>query len=157
VGAFRVRIVSAKESLSCCDASTYDTMRPHFTYSLFSWHPKLTLPYETGLVDMSNFVLSNGKGLVENRIPCYLCGQNVGMKVHCDQEGCRMTEAHLTSFHVTCARQAGFEVALREGEGDEIEFYGKLGIVTTFGIDLISTCICSALLSAWREFLQSQG
>jgi hypothetical protein len=57
-------------------------------------------------VDLSNLILAGGKGLVEKRVPCYLCGQ------------------HRTAFHITCARQAGFEVVVREGE--EMHFYGML-------------------------------
>lgn len=92
-------------------------------FSFISWHPKLILPFDTGVVNLSNAVLSNGKALVENRTPCYLCGLFGGMKIFCKHEECRMLEGQRTAFHITCARQAGLEVGL--GEGEEMDFYGE--------------------------------
>jgi hypothetical protein len=76
-------------------------------------------------VDLSNVVLSNGNGLIKNKVRCFLCGQKGGLKLRCDREGCCMAcdGTQHTAMHVTCARQAGLEVALDDSE--EIYFYRK--------------------------------
>ena len=72
--------------------------------------------------------MTDGKGLVQRGTQCFLCGQKGGLKLKCsNEEGCvycvdgKMPEA---IFHVTCARQAGFEVNAEE-IGNSLKFYGK--------------------------------
>jgi PHD-zinc-finger like domain len=95
-------------------------------FSFCSWLPSLELPSDTGKVDLSNVVLSNGRGLVGNKTQCLLCGLTGGLKIKCDREGCCMSsdDAQQTSFHVTCARQAGLEV--RVDDRKDIYFYGTI-------------------------------
>jgi hypothetical protein len=83
---------------------------------------------ETGEVDLSNVVMSHGRGFVQPNIKCFLCGNSGGLKIKCDHEGCRVTDGDKqlpTSFHATCARQAGLEVNSEE-IGRKTHFYGKL-------------------------------
>ena len=84
------------------------------------------MPHDTGVVDFSMSILADGRGLVQNRVMCILCGQRGGLKMRCDREGCVLsTETREpTTMHVTCARQAGFEVRL--DDKDDIYFYGTL-------------------------------
>jgi hypothetical protein len=76
-------------------------------------------------------VLSNGRGLVQSKPQCLLCGLRGGLKVLCDHDVCqakRKDETQDVWFHVTCARQAGLEVGLEERE--EYYFYGKLSVAS---------------------------
>jgi len=84
------------------------------------------LEYETGQVDCSNVVLSNGRSLVQRGLRCSLCGQTGGLKLKCAHDDCCYLidgERVDTLFHVTCARQAGLEVNAVEGQ--HTRFYGK--------------------------------
>jgi hypothetical protein len=93
----------------------------------FSWHPKLTIPFDTGIVDMSNVVLANGRNFILDKYPCYLCGQRGGLKVKCSSDGCCLSNGDSkqhTVMHVTCARQAGFEVVVDDSK-DTILFHSK--------------------------------
>jgi hypothetical protein len=87
-----------------------------------SWHPKLTLPFDTGEVDLFEVALRNGKGVIGNQAPCFLCGKVGGLKVFCRHEDCRQSDGQRTTFHITCARQAGLEVGVCES--DELDLYG---------------------------------
>lgn len=85
----------------------------------------LTVPADTGIVDLSNVLLSDGKGgFIKLLHKCFLCGQNGGLKMKCDGEHCCTTNdgKEQTVMHVTCARQAGLEV--RVIDTDELFFYG---------------------------------
>jgi hypothetical protein len=73
----------------------------------------VSISFETGEVDLSMVVLSNGKAFVHPTIKCFLCGNAGGLKNRCDHEGCKVKDGDKqvpVSFHVTCARQAGLEV-----------------------------------------------
>jgi len=64
--------------------------------------------------------------MVQNRIVCVMCGQGGGLKMRCDREGCYANHDRKDpmSMHVTCARQAGFEVRLDDNQ--ELVFYGTV-------------------------------
>jgi len=48
--------------------------------------------------------MAHGKGFVEERHPCAVCGMTFGLKIQCCRYRCE------TYFHATCARQVGLEV-----------------------------------------------
>jgi len=83
-------------------------------------------------VDLSDVVLSNGNGLIKNRLRCFMCGQKGGLKMRCDRAGCCTTSdgSQHTVMHVTCARQAGLEVALDDTK--EIYFYCKCEVPSSY-------------------------
>jgi hypothetical protein len=137
-----------------------------------SWNPKLVLSVETGVVDCSNVVTGNGRGLIQPATPCCLCGNMGGLKVKCSHDGCayliggRRTEV---SFHVTCARMAGLEVNAVD-DGTNMTFYGRSdrfalcltasdssGVVRRSILKHIFSDLTSASLSqvlpAWRKRL----
>ena len=93
-----------------------------------SWYTKLVLDYDSGKVDCSNVVMSNGKQLILSSIRCYLCGQAGGLKLRCNHDGCNASKKgnEHAYFHVTCARQAGLEVNTVES-GRKMHFYGMYG------------------------------
>jgi hypothetical protein len=96
-------------------------------FSRPSWLPNLEVPADTGIVDLSNVVLSNGRGgMIKHQYKCFVCGQNGGLKMKCNREDCCTTSdgKERTVMHVTCARQAGLEV--RWDEAGELFFYGRL-------------------------------
>jgi hypothetical protein len=98
-----------------------------FPFNFCSWNTKAIVSMETGEVDLSNLVMSHGKGFVIPNVKCFLCGNSGGLKIKCDHEGCRVTDGDKqlpTSFHATCARQAGLEVNSKE-IGRKTHFYGK--------------------------------
>lgn len=68
--------------------------------------------------------MATGKRVVQKNISCYLCGLDGGMKVFCAHDECRMGDGRQTAFHVTCARQAGLEVGVEEGD-EQLNFRGK--------------------------------
>lgn len=106
-----------------CGASLFPCQTSH---NLNSWNPKIAVPVDTGIVDLSNVIMSDGKSLVQNRVLCVLCGQRGGLKMKCDVEGCAFPSDNggrdPFTMHVTCARQAGFEVRL--DDKNEVFFYG---------------------------------
>ena len=63
-------------------------------------------------VNVSNVVMSNGRGLVKAKQICHLCGLPNGLKAQCSDTNCRANgeKRHPYRFHVTCAREAGYEV-----------------------------------------------
>ena len=86
---------------------------------------------DNGEVDLSQVILSNGKGLVRSSGVCFLCGKSGGLKALCKVDTCCATlpessksNYHLC-FHATCARQAGLEVSTVE-VGRQTDFYGEL-------------------------------
>jgi hypothetical protein len=98
-----------------------------FEFFLSSWNPSVVVDIDTGEVDLTNVVMSHGRGFVIPNIKCFLCGNFGGLKIKCDHQGCRVTDGEKqlpTSFHVTCARQAGLEVSSKE-IGRKTHFYGK--------------------------------
>lgn len=77
------------------------------------------------MVDMSNAIMSNGRGFILQKHRCNLCGLRGGHKIKCYTPRCRARceKSIAPHFHVSCARQAGLEV----NHSDEYdgEFYGK--------------------------------
>jgi hypothetical protein len=76
--------------------------------------------------------MSNGKGYVQGKIPCYLCGLKAGMKTKCYDPECRARGERNRPyhFHVSCARQAGYEVNHNDENPADGQFYGTfLGIL----------------------------
>jgi hypothetical protein len=67
--------------------------------------------------------MSSGKGHINGKRRCGICGLTGGLKTLCNGEGCRgVGEKKLAfSLHPSCARQAGYEV----GEDEEIGFKGE--------------------------------
>jgi hypothetical protein len=119
---------------------------PCLAYLVFlSW--LLDVPAETGIVNLSNVLLSDGKGgFVKYLHKCFLCGQNGGLKMKCDSEHCCTTSdgKELTVMHVTCARQAGMEVRL--DDTDDLYFYG------TFTFRSRSK-FCFSVCSQWIAYI----
>ena len=77
---------------------------------LYRWH-KDVLINENG-ADCSNLVLIDGKRHIEGGKFCLLCGRKDKVKILCRMENCRLGASeyfHPSRFHVSCARQAGFE------------------------------------------------
>ena len=105
------------------------TLFPHANAALLndlcSWCPKLEVNSETGLVNCNQVVMSSGKGHVNGKRRCGLCGLNGGHKATCSGEACRgVGETRLPfSFHPTCARQAGYQV----DQGEDGGFNGTYG------------------------------
>lgn len=57
--------------------------------------------------------MSNKVGMINPKWVCILCGQTSGLKMKCDRENCSCMidgKREKLTMHVTCARQAGFEV-----------------------------------------------
>ena len=104
-----------------------------------SWHPKLTVLHDIGEVDCTNVIMSNGRGHILGKSRCGLCGRKEGLKARCAEETCRARgeKRYPYVFHVTCARQAGFEV----NHDDYITpcFYGTFTIALTPVLSLIGT------------------
>lgn len=105
-------------------AVAYASITCSYTYFLFySWLKKVTWDYETKTVNLSNVIAANGRHFVLNGYRCALCGLRNGLKTKCANGRCH---AHGETnkphhFHVTCARQIGFEV----GHYNEDDFVGK--------------------------------
>lgn len=93
-------------------------------FNCHRWHKELNIDYDTGKVDCSNVIMSNGRGHVLGKNRCGLCGRRGGLKARCCTEGCRGHGETRSPyfFHVTCARQAGYEV--NHSEDPELLFYG---------------------------------
>lgn len=101
---------------------------------MVSWHPLITVDRH-GKIDLSQVVLSDGRGQMINREQlCFLCGQTGGIKMKCDQAGCceygvaAEGDGQPLVMHATCARQAGLEVRLDDSD-DEVYFYGTSKII----------------------------
>jgi hypothetical protein len=121
-----MRIVSVLSRPFICNA-------PNVCFSFFpfafssSWNTGAIVSMDTGEVDLSDVIMSHGRGFVIPNVKCFLCGNSGGLKIKCDHEGCRVTDGDKmlpTSFHATCARQAGLEVNSEE-IGRKTHFYGK--------------------------------
>lgn len=131
---------------------------PHYVFHNTSWHKKLKLDWESGKVDCSQVILSNGRGLILNSIRCYLCGRTEGLKDKCDHDCCRLMkkgDGH-SYFHVSCARQAGLEVNTSNNEGRSMYFYGtKFCENGLFDFPVCSHLFdFSALLQTWGKQFQ---
>mmetsp|Transcript_8747 Transcript_8747/g.13417 ORF Transcript_8747/g.13417 Transcript_8747/m.13417 type:complete len:850 (+) Transcript_8747:51-2600(+) len=90
--------------------------------------PTISVDHATGMVDCSNVIMSNGRGHIKSKPKCGLCGLNGGLKIQCDEPGCRAFGEIRTPFHFhpTCARQAGIEIdTMPDEESGYYRFYGK--------------------------------
>lgn len=76
-------------------------------------------------VNLSNVIMSHGHGFVKEQNVCELCGHKRGMKKRCQHSGCRQWgQANKPSHvHLTCGRQAGFEVNTREAKDGTFQFF----------------------------------
>ncbi|CAB9514837.1 Protein Jade-1 [Seminavis robusta] len=87
---------------------------------------KIPIDADTGTADLSQLVMSDGRGFVRAKDACFLCGKARGLKEPCAEEECHYADAgnhKMPFFHPTCARQAGLEVK-DDSSRDEI-FYVK--------------------------------
>ncbi len=81
----------------------------------------------SGVVNCSDVVMANGKGLILAQSRCFLCGQSDGLKIRCSDDCCaRQRNSEQSFYHVTCARQAGLEVNV-SGD-DDLVFYSESNI-----------------------------
>lgn len=73
---------------------------------------KLDINVGTGVVDLTQVVLSNGAAFIKPKDVCFLCGNTRGLKEPCVVEDCFCADRNGSRplFHPTCARQAGLEV-----------------------------------------------
>ena len=80
---------------------------------------------ETGVVDLTQVVLSNGAAFIKPKEVCFLCGNTRGLKEPCAIEDCFCADKTGTRpvFHATCARQAGLEV--KDDSSMATLFYGE--------------------------------
>jgi hypothetical protein len=125
-----------------------------------SWLKSLEVNGALCQVDCSNVVLSHGKGYIHGKTRCGLCGSRGGLKARCLDIDCRARGERRAPylFHVTCARQAGFEVWHDDHQDEGDEFYGTSTAGSRsalMGNDhfLISfvTSFCSSLLQTrWK-------
>ena len=105
------------------------------------WSKHMILHPATGSVDTSNTVLSNGRGHVQSQYRCGLCGLKTGLKTKCSDITCRARGERRAPyhFHISCARQAGLEVA--HNDNHDPEYFSKFDFadnVVNFGPIMIS-------------------
>mmetsp|Transcript_14888 Transcript_14888/g.36135 ORF Transcript_14888/g.36135 Transcript_14888/m.36135 type:complete len:2037 (+) Transcript_14888:2150-8260(+) len=94
-------------------------------YSCAFWSKGIHVNPKDCSADFSNVVMSNGQGYIQGKIPCYLCGKSRGMKSRCSHANCRARgeKRQAYHFHVSCARQAGYEVNHEDDSDEQEEFY----------------------------------
>lgn len=85
------------------------------TFYEHSWLPDIELTRDIGTVDLTPVVCISNKSthLIHHKRRCYVCGQQKGLKMHCDISRCTCNidgQQEKLVVHVTCARQAGLEV-----------------------------------------------
>lgn len=75
-------------------------------------------------MNLSDAIMTHGKGFILGMNRCELCGQKEGLKLKCSNPTCRQRghRSKPSHTHVTCARQAGFEVDTTT-VGDDITFH----------------------------------
>lgn len=90
-----------------------------------SWLKGLEIDGVALKVDCSQVVMANGCGYVNANKKCALCGLANGLKAQCADPNCRARGERKTGYfvHVTCARQAGYEV--QHEDDRESPFFGK--------------------------------
>jgi hypothetical protein len=78
-----------------------------------------------GEVNLNNVIMTHGRGFILGTTPCQLCGNKGGMKVKCSHPACRQRgqKTKAVFAHVTCAKQAGFEVGHRHDDDGNPDFY----------------------------------
>lgn len=78
-------------------------------------------------VNLSNVIMTHGRGFILKTSRCEICGQDDGLKMRCAYPACRQRGqlGKASTAHVTCARQIGFQVDNRpsEKEGLDTEFF----------------------------------
>ncbi|KAL3941919.1 MAG: hypothetical protein SGBAC_003811 [Bacillariaceae sp.] len=94
-------------------------------YSCAFWSRGIHVNPKSCSADFSNVVMSNGQGYIQGKVPCYLCGKTRGMKTRCSSVNCRARgeKKQAYHFHVSCARQAGYEVNHDDESEEQEEFY----------------------------------
>lgn len=94
-------------------------------YSCAFWVESLEIQGATCQVNCSNVVMSSGMGYVRAKSKCVLCGLHTGLKARCSDPNCRARGEKRSPYwmHVTCARQAGYEV--QHEDDHEPPFYVK--------------------------------
>ena len=103
----------------------------HLTHSIpysFRWQQRVYLDPNTLICNCNDVVMTHGRGFINEKHTCELCGSKDGMKIQCAEPCCRgWGELRKPpSFHATCARQAGLEVENRPREdGYGYDFYVK--------------------------------
>jgi len=80
------------------------------------WNPNCEIQnkeLQDTIIECTYVVMANGKDHVSRQHRCILCGLHTGCKVDCCVQGCIAPGGtrNPAKFHVTCARQAGFEVS----------------------------------------------
>lgn len=94
-------------------------------HHFFRWHhPTLVTDMTRQEVNLSDAIMTHGKGFILGMNRCELCGQKDGLKMKCSYSNCRQrgNRSKASHAHVTCARQAGFEVDTGM-EGDDVSFH----------------------------------
>ena len=117
-------------------SSVIDSIRSFLQYltsisSKFSWSKGVNVIPKDCSADFSNVVMSNGQGYIQGKIPCCVCGKTRGMKRRCSHADCRARgeKKQAYHFHISCARQAGYEVNHDDDSDEQEEFYGKYDLV----------------------------
>ena len=104
--------------------------RPIWIHSACAyWNPKVHVNIATSTVNVSDVVMKNGKDTILPNIACILCGNKGGLKMRCSHPGgCKSSvcgKSRDTYMHVTCAKQAGFEVSENSSETGRVSFHIK--------------------------------
>eukprot|EP00934_Nitzschia_sp_Nitz4_P000149 Nitzschia sp. Nitz4//scaffold25_size161228//71935//80159//NITZ4_002431-RA/size161228-augustus-gene-0.113-mRNA-1//1//CDS//3329544589//149//frame0 len=81
-------------------------------YACAFWMKGVEIDGRNCRVDCSNVAMSNGRGYIRAHTKCGLCGMSSGMKARCADVNCRARDERRQGyyFHISCARQAGYEV-----------------------------------------------
>ena len=93
--------------------------------------------------------MTHGRGFVKDRVRCGLCGLKNGLKTRCYEPTCRGygERKNPYHFHITCARQAGYEVDHKEDDprvSDAEDFLGELQeIIPKKAFTLLAKCLHS--------------
>jgi hypothetical protein len=101
--------------------------RCNLSYLPIRWqHPTLVTDITLKEVNLSDAIMTHGKGFILGMHRCELCGQKGGLKMKCSHPNCRQRghKSKPSHVHVTCARQAGFEVDTGTKGGD-VSFHVK--------------------------------
>ncbi len=94
-------------------------------FAILSWLESLDIDASDFKVNCSNVVMSNGMGYIRAKNKCILCGLQTGLKAKCADANCRARGEKRNPYwmHVTCGRQAGYEV--QHEDDHDPPFYGE--------------------------------